>query len=204
MKRNIVFVVLAFILCACASGPVYYAKTPSEAIKPSYDEKRLQDLYDQNKALLNELYTRFTASKVDIYKEGLGFTGLTSRNKERLHYLMVKVRPQDIMYKETKCTPEERFGEVLQTYFPKYLKMMKKKDLDVNDVEGLLFGVYWPVRDVCDTYGGFLEYIEIYFSQKDVYEFLDGKITFQEAVMDSEVITSLNMGPATSVKPVFK
>jgi hypothetical protein len=117
---------------------------------------------------------------------------------------MVKIRPQEIMYKEMKCTSAERFSEVLQKYAPKYLKYMKTSDLNIKSIEGLTFGVYWPVRDVCDTYGGFIEYIEFYTPTQFVNEFLDGKITFQEMLLDSEVITSLDQGPATNVKPVFK
>lgn len=201
-KGCIVVMFLAFFLCACAHGPVYMAKSEGEAIKKDYQDRRLQELYSQNQGLLKELYARYTRSGVDIYKDGLGFTDFTSTKNVRTYYLMVKVRPHEIMYKETKGTSQERFAEVLQKYTPKYLKYMKKSDLDT--IEGLTFGVYWPVRDVCDTYGGFIEYIEIYTPKQFVNEFLDGRITFQEMLLDSEVITSLDSGPATSVKPVFK
>jgi hypothetical protein len=180
------------------------AKNEGEAIKKDYQDKRLQELNNQNQNLLKELYTRFTASNVDIYKDGLGFTDFTSTKNVRTYYLMVKIRPQEIMYKEMKCTSAERFSEVLQKYAPKYLKYMKTSDLNIKSIEGLTFGVYWPVRDVCDTYGGFIEYIEFYTPTQFVNEFLDGKITFQEMLLDSEVITSLDQGPATNVKPVFK
>ena len=203
-KRCLFVAIFAFFLSACAHGPVYYAKSEGEAIKKDYQDKRLQELYNQNQNLLRELYRRFTSSSVDIYKEGLGFTDFTSTKNVRTYYLMVKVRPQEIMYKEMKGTSDERFSEVIQKYAPKYLKYMKKSDLDIKSIEGLTFGVYWPVRDVCDTYGGFIEYIEVYTPKQFVNEYLDGKINFQEMLLDSEVITSLNQGPATSVKPVFK
>lgn len=197
-------VILMFILSACAHGPVYTAKNEGEAIKRDYQDRKLQELYNQNQGLLKDLYARFTSSRVDIYREGLGFTDFTSTKNVRTYYLMVKVKPQDIMYKEMKSKSQERFAEVLQKYAPLYLKYMKKSDLAIQSIEGLTFGVYWPVRDVCDTYGGFIEYIEIYTPKQFVNEYLDGKITFQEMLLDAEVITSLDKGPATSVKPVFK
>jgi hypothetical protein len=200
----IAFTLVAFFLCACAHGPVYTAKNEGEAIKRDYQDRKLQEIYSQNQGLLKELYTRFTSSGIDIYKEGLGFTDFTSTRNVRTYYLMVKVKPQEIMFKEMKSKSQERFAEVLQKYVPKYLKYMKKSDLDITSIEGLTFGVYWPVRDVCDTYGGFIEYIEIYTPKQFVNEFLDGKISLQEMLLDSEVITSLDKGPATSVKPVFK
>jgi hypothetical protein len=204
MKRFFILIIVVFFLSACAHGPVYTAKSEGEAIKKDYQDKRLQELYNQNQNLLRELYKRFTSSQVDIYKDGLGFTDFTSTKNVRTYYLMAKVRPQEIMYKEMKCTSDERFSEVIQKYAPKYLKYMKKSDLDIKSIEGLTFGVYWPVRDVCDTYGGFIEYIEFYTPKQFVNEYLSGTITFQEMLLDSEVITSLNQSPAKSVKPVFK
>ena len=203
-KRFLCVAVFAFLLGACAHGPVYTAKTEREAIKTGYQDQKLQEINSQNQALLKEIYARFTAAKIDFYKEGLGFTDVTSEKGVRMYYLMVKVRPQEIMYKEMKGTSDERFSEVIQKYAPKYLKFMKKSDLDIKSIEGLNFGVYWPVRDVCDTYGGFYEYIEMYTPKQFVNEFLDGKITFQKTLLDSVVVTSLDNRPATSVKPVFK
>lgn len=205
MRRYLVLLVVVFLLSACAHGPVYTAKSEGDAIKKDYQNRRLQDLYGQNQNLLKQLYTRFTTSSVDIYKEGLGFAEFTDQRNNRTYYLMVKVRPQEIMYKGEKNTqPEERFSQVLQQYAPKYFKYMQKSDLDIKSVEGLAFGVYWPVRDVCDTYGGFIEYIEFYTPKQFVNEYLDGKITFQEMLLDTEVIRSLNKGHPASVKPVFK
>jgi hypothetical protein len=203
-KRCLFVAIFAFFLSACAHGPVYTAKNEGEAIKTGYQDKRLQEINSQNQALLKEIYARFTAAKIDFYKEGLGFTDVTSEKGIRMYYLMVKVRPQEITYKEMKGTSDERFSEVIQKYAPKYLKYMKKSDLDIKSIEGLTFGVYWPVRDVCDTYGGFYEYIEMYTPKQFVNEFLDGKITFQKILLDSVVVTSLDNRPATSVKPVFK
>lgn len=206
MKRCciVLLVAAACFLNGCAHGPVYMAKTEGEAIKKDYQDGRLQELYSRNQGLLKTLYTRFTSSHVDIYKEGLGFTDFTNTRNVRTYYLMVKVRPQDIMYKETKSNPDQRFSEVIQKHAPRYLKYMKPSDLDISSVEGLTFGIYWPVRDVCDTYGGFIEYIELHIPKQFVREYLDGTITFQEMLLDTEVITSLNRGQPTNVKPVFK
>ena len=204
MKKCLVFVLVALFLGACAHGPVYTAKNEGEALKKDYQDKRLQDLYSQNQSLLKEIYGRFASHNVDIYKEGLGFTDFTNTRNERTYYLMVKTRPQEVMYKETKSTADERFSDAIRKHAPKYLSYMKKSDLDVKSVEGLTFGVYWPVRDVCDTYGGFFEYVELYTPKQFVNEYLEGKITFQEMLLDTEVITSLNKGNPTSVKPVFK
>jgi hypothetical protein len=204
MRKYFILLIMVFFLSGCAHGPVYTAKSEGEAIKKDYQDRRLQELYSQNQNLLKELYTRFTTARVDIYKEGLGFTDFTNQRNMRTYYLMVKVRPQEIAYKGDKPKADERFSEVLQKHAPKYLKHLRKSDLDIKSVEGLTFGVYWAVRDVCDTYGGFIEYIEFYTPKQFVNEFLDGKITFQEMLLDTEVIRSLEKGQPTSVKPVFK
>ena len=44
----------------------------------------------------------------------------------------------------------------------------------------------------------------MYTPKQFVNEFLDGKITFQDMLLDSVVVTSLDNRPAKSVKPVFK
>lgn len=204
MKKYLVFLMVVFFLSGCAHGPVYTAKSESEAIKKDYQDRRLQELYTQNQNLMKELYTRFTTSRVDIYKEGIGFTDFTNQRNMRTYYLMVKIRPQEIMYKGNKPNADERFSEVLQKHAPKYLKYLRKSDLDIKSIDGLTFGVYWAVRDVCDTYGGFIEYIEFYTPKQFVNEFLEGKITFQEMLLDTEVIRSLDKGQPMSVKPVFK
>jgi hypothetical protein len=181
------------------------ATSESDAIMKGYTDKRLQQLHQENEALLRELYLRFTKANVNIYKEGIGLSMLTDQKNEKLHYIMVNVRPGEIKFDETATKPEQRFSKVLGTYVQKYFGYMKKSDIDRPDIEGLAFGVYWPVLDFsqCDTYGGFIEYINIYFPKQDVYDLLDGKETFQQAVQNSEVVTSLNLGKPTSVRPVF-
>ncbi len=94
-----------------------YCKKRGEAIKKDYQDKRLQDLYSQNQNLLKEIYTRFTASRVDFYKEGLGFTEFTNQRNTRTYFLMVKVRPRRLYTKE-------RLIPNLINDFPRYYKDM--------------------------------------------------------------------------------
>jgi hypothetical protein len=203
-------IVLSFLLLAslwsCAAGPVFVARTQEESIKTRYEDAQLKKLYTENEAFLRDLYSRLNKANVHLYKEGLGLTLLTDQKNEKLHYIMVNLRPAEIYFNEATTKPEQRFAYVLQTYFPKYLNYIKKEDLDRNDIEGLAIGIYWPVRDYsqCDTYGGFIEYIHIYLSREDVWDYLDNKMTFEEAVQNSEVITSLNLQPAKNVRPVFQ
>lgn len=194
----------AFFLSACAHGPVYTAHSESEAIKKDYQDRRLQELYRQNQNHLRAIYGRFTAAGINMYKEGLGFTDFTSEKNVRTYYLMVKVKPEEITYKEMKSTSEGRFADAMLKHAPKYLKYIKKSDLDIQSIEGLTFGVYWAVRDVCDTYGGFIEYVELYIPKQFVNEYLDGRISFQEMLVDSEVIKSLDKSQPSNVRPVFK
>jgi hypothetical protein len=72
----------------------------------------------------------------------------------------------------------------------------------MDGVDGLAFGVYWPVRDLsqCDTYGGFLEYTIIYFHKDDFVSLIEKRATLSEAVENAEVVTSLARKPARSVR----
>lgn len=204
--RIIILFCLLVTLCSCATpGPVYMAKNETESMKTSYGDAQLRKLYMENDALLRGIYLRLNKSNVNIYREGIGLTILSDDKNEKLHYIMMNIRPSEIVFDENSTKPEQRFSNVLRTYFPKYLNYIKKQDLDRDDIEGLALGIYWPVRDYsqCDTYGGFIEYIHIYFTRENVWDFLDGKKGFVEVVQDSEVITSLNLQPAKNVRPVF-
>ncbi|WP_028893853.1 hypothetical protein [Syntrophorhabdus aromaticivorans] len=205
MKKYVFLAILTIFICSCGKGPIHVATTESEAVKRGYGDPKLQELYDQNETLLREIYLRFTKANVNIYKEGIGLSLLTDRQNDKLHYIMVNIRPQEIVFDESKSKPEQRFSQVLQTYVRKYVGYMKKEDIDRPDIEGLAFGVYWPVRDYsqCNTHGGFIEYIHVYMPTAEVYDLLDGRSTFEEAIGNSEVVTSLNLDKATSVKPVF-
>jgi hypothetical protein len=203
--KKLILVILFGFLCSCAAGPIYIAKNQTESIKVSYNNAKLQKLYEENEKLLKEIYLRLSNSNVNIYMDGIGLTILNDEKKEQLHYIMMNIRPSEIVFNEITTKPDQRFSTVLQTYFPKYLNFIKKEDLNRDDIEGLALGIYWPVRDYsqCNQYGGFVEYIHIYFTREDVFDFLDRRKTFTEVVNDSEVITSLNLQPAKSVRPQF-
>jgi hypothetical protein len=204
MKKVIPVILLAF-LCSCGTGAIHVAKNETESYKTIYEDSHVQKLSKENEALLKGIYQRLSSSNINIYKEGIGITLLSDQKNEKLHYIMINVRPSEIAFNENTTTPEQRFSYVLQNSFPKYLKLIKKEDLSHDDIEGLALGIYWPVRDFsqCDTYGGFIEYIHIYFTKEDVLYMLDGRKNFVDAVQSSEVIASLNLKPAQNVRPVF-
>jgi hypothetical protein len=203
--KKIVFICLLSFLCSCTSGPIYMAKNQTESIKYSYDDAKMNKLYADNESRLKGIYLRLNNSNVNIYKEGIGLTILNDEKNEKLHYIMMNIRPSEIVFDEVSTKPEQRFSNVLQSYFPKYLRFIEKDDLERDDIEGLALGIYWPVRDFsqCNQYGGFVEYIHVYFTREDVFDFLDRRKTFAEVINDSEVIASLNLQPAKSVRPKF-
>ena len=205
MKFTVV-VSLAFFLFGCAgTGAVYVAKTESESIKSTYEDPHVQSLQQKNMDLVRDIYRRFVQSNVSIYQGGIGITTLTDQHNEKLHYIMANIRPSDVYFDENTTKPEGRFSHVLMTAFPKYLKFMKSSDLDRDDIEGLEFGIYWPVRDYsqCNTYGGFIEYIHIYFKKDEAQDVIDGRRDYADSLQDAEIITSLGLQPAKSVRPVF-
>jgi len=204
MKR-IILVGLIFFLFGCSSGPMYIAQTETESVKRVYNDPALQALYNQNAAHLQQIYLRLQQAKIGVYPDGIGITNLTDQNNQKLHYVMVNIRPRDVKFDVNTTKPEGRFSHVLQTAFSKYLKYIKTSDLERDDIEGLAFGIYWPVLDYsqCDTYGGFIEYIHIYLRKADAQDVIEGRRSFTDSLEDAEIITSLNLQPAKSVRPVF-
>jgi hypothetical protein len=204
MKKAIILFISLFLF-SCAAGPVYVAKTETESVKTSYQDKQLQVLHDRNVDLLSQIYGRYNRSRVDIYPEGIGFTLLMGPRQEKYPYLMVNVRPKEVYFDMNSSKSNERFSLVLQSYLEKYMNFLQSSDLDRDDVKGLAFGVYWPVRDysLCTSNGGFIEYINIYLSKTDAQEILDRRRGFRDVLDKSEIITSLDLKPAISVKPVF-
>jgi hypothetical protein len=194
-----------FIFCSCVSGPVYIAKNESESIKRIYEDPKLQRLYDKNVDLLKDIYMRCSASHVGIAPDGIGFTPLKDENNQKLYYLMVYVRPSEISFDGNTTKAENRFSYVLQQV-PKYMKLIKSKDLDRDDIGGLAFGIYWPVKDFskCSQYGGYIEYLYVFFKKAGAQDVLDGRRDYKEALVDTEVITSLELQPAKNVRPVFE
>ena len=75
MKKFII-ILAALFLFSCTLGPVHVAKTEEESMKTSYNESQLNALYDKNKPLLHDIYSRLKSSNMNIYPEGIGFTTL--------------------------------------------------------------------------------------------------------------------------------
>jgi hypothetical protein len=117
---------------------------------------------------------------------------------------MTHIRPAEISFDVNTTKPEQRFSYALLEV-PRYLKLLKSKDLERDGIEGLAFGIYWPVRDFsqCQENGGFIEYLYVYLKKDDAQDILDGRIDYKTALIDSEVITSLDLKPTKSVRPVF-
>jgi hypothetical protein len=203
--RAFCVIALSFMLFSCASGPVYVAKTETESMRTAYDDPQLKMLSNKHDGLLKDIYSRFQKSSVPFYNQGLGFTSIRDPKGQGHAYLMVYVRPGEIFFDENKTKPEQRLSEVLSKYFEKYLAYMKKDDLVSPDIQGLAFGVYWPVRDFsqCDTYGGFLEYAIVFIRKGDFRQMKDQLKTFREVAEHSEVLVSQQLSPAVSVRPVF-
>jgi hypothetical protein len=204
--KTIITVFACLFLFSCTVGPVHMAKTEQESIKNSYDEAQLRTLYDKNKPLLHEIYARLKASQINIYREGIGFTTLKDEANGRHYYLMVNIRPPEIVFDESSSKPEQRFSKVMAGYFEKYLVYVKKSDLEASGAEGLSLGVYWPVRDYsqCKENGGFLEYIIVYFSKEDLISIANGNKSFAEVASDTEIIASLDLKPPAHMKPVYQ
>jgi hypothetical protein len=203
MKKYLV-VLIALFLFSC-TGTIYTAKTEKEGMKGSYEEPALRELANRNQDLLSQIYSRYSRSRVDIYPGGIGFTTLRGLDSSKHAYLLVSVRPAEVYFDEVSTKPEQRFSKVLQVYMEKYMGFLNAGDLDRNGVEGLAFGIYWPVRDYsqCDQYGGFLEYITVYLPKEDAQDLLNKRRSFRESLEDAEIYTSLEMKPAVSVRPVF-
>jgi hypothetical protein len=195
---------MLFIFCSCAAGPVYMAKNESESIKRVYGDTKSQELFDKNTDLFKDIYLRYSTSHINIYNDGIGITTLKDNKNKTLHYLMAYIRPAEISFDGNTTKPEQRFSYALLEV-PRYLKLMKSNDLERNGIEGLAFGIYWPVRDFsqCQSNGGFIEYLYVYLTKDDAQDILAGRKDYKATLVYSEVITSLDLKPAKSVRPVF-
>ncbi len=202
-KLLLVFVALTFV--GCAAGPVYVAKNEMEGIKTTYDDPALSAAYGQHRGLLNDLYGRFTRNKISIYPQGLGVTNLKDQKGKNHVYLLTSIRPPELCFDQVQSKPEERFSQVIGTSYEKYLTYFNRDDLKSNDLEGLAFGIYWPVRDFsqCDQYGGYIEYSIVYLSKDDFFDIKDGAKTFLEVAETAEIMASFEQKPAHSIRPVF-
>ena len=205
MRNIIIIALLAFTVCACTPGPIYIAKDESDSVKKNYNDQHVQALFEKNAGLFKDIYARYNSSNVGIYQDGIGITTLEDTNKEKLHYVMAYVRPKEASFDVNATKPDDRLAKIIRDFVPKYIKTIKSRDLDADDIEGLAFGVYWAVRDhsQCDTYGGYIEYMYIFFPKSAAQSYLDGKLSLAEAIDQSEVMTSLELKPAKNIRPVF-
>jgi hypothetical protein len=205
MKNVIIALLLAVLVASCASGPTYYAKSESDSIKKNYNDKQVQNLYEANAGFFKDIYNRYNSADVGIYPDGIGITTLQDYDKTTLHYLMVYVRPKEASFDMNTTKPEQRLAMVIRDFVPKYLKMIKPRDLDKNDIEGIAFGVYWAARDhsQCDTFGGHVEYVHIFFPKSAAQAYLNGNLSLAEAIDQSEVMASTDLKPAQAIRPVF-
>jgi hypothetical protein len=202
MKAAVIFALFVCVFVSCSAGPIFVAKDESEGIKTSYEDPALSELATRYRPLLNDVYRRYQSAGIGIYPGGIGFTTVSTDEGRKLHYLLVQVRPRNIMFGEVQTKPRERFGQVFERHFENNLRYLKADDVRKDGIDGLAFGVYWPVRDLsqCDTYGGFLEYTIIYFHKDDFLNFIEKRTTFSEAVDNAEVVMSLDRKAAKSVK----
>ncbi|MGD0485790.1 MAG: hypothetical protein ABSB94_01195 [Syntrophorhabdales bacterium] len=203
MKAVVIVLLFLCVLVSCSIGPVFIAKNEDEAIITSYQDPALSELSSRHRPLLNDIYRRYKSAGIDFYPNGLGFMDFTDDQGKTLHYLLVEVRPDKIStIGEVQSKPAGRFSEVFEHHFEKNLRHLKAEDVRMDGVDGLAFGVYWPVRDLskCGDYGGFIEYMTIYFHKDDFVSLIEKRTTLSEAVENAEVVTSLDRKPAKSVR----
>jgi hypothetical protein len=198
---------LAFSLCllvSCTAGPVYVAKNENDGIRTSYQDQKLDGLAARNHSGLKAIYERYQQARIDVYPNGIGFTELSDTAGKRHYYLLVDVRPRDITFGMGQTKAQDRFTEVYRHHFESNLRYVKEQDLGMEGVEGLAFAVHWPVRDLsqCDSHGGFLEYIMIYLPKGDFLRLVRGEASFSDLAKNAEVVTSLDMKKADSVRIV--
>jgi hypothetical protein len=206
MKRlTVALVVLAGFLAGCA-GPVQVAKTESEGIKTNYQDPALTQLQQKNQALAKDIFARYQRVHMGIAKEGIGFTSLVDTKGKKLYYLLVEIRPEEVNFNQHATTGTQRLQTIMQRYFEPNLRMMTKQDVGAAGIDGLAFGVTWAVRDYyqCDKYGGFVEYVIAYMSKADFNAIVDGSKTVGNVLRDSEVITSLDLAPAQSIRLTYQ
>ena len=180
------------------TGP--YSKDGFGGHKDDNEDPRLSELSQQAPGCRNK-YTNCTRLRGSISIRMARLYVGSGPGGQKYYYPLVQVRPRNIMFGEVQTKPQERFAEVYERHFEKNLRLMKVGDLK-DGVDGLAFGVYWPVRDLsqCDSHGGFLEYTLIYFSKADFIDLAAKNISLNEAVENAEVVTSLGRKPAKNIK----
>ncbi|MBP1730104.1 MAG: hypothetical protein H6Q55_533 [Deltaproteobacteria bacterium] len=203
--KKIVILCLFVFLSGCA-GPVYLAKTEAEAVKTGYQDPELAALSQKYQSLFKAIYARCVSNKMALAKDGLGFTSLRDGKGKKLNYLLVQMRPEEVNFDKNTTTGQQRLQQIVQRYADPNLRLITKQDIAPNDIDGLAFGVTWPVRDFyqCNTQGGFVEYFIAYISKSDFNARADGAKAVREVLGESEVITSLDLTPPISIRLTFQ
>jgi hypothetical protein len=201
--KTLLAVLVLFCLVSCAAGPVIVAKNESEGIRSTYDDAKLNELSRERSATLRDIYQRYQLAKVDVYPAGIGFTTLSDNLGKKHYYLQVQVRPRNVSFGEQTSTPQTRLQAILDKDFEKNLKLLKRQDLEGGAIEGLAFGVSWPVRDLtqCDTYGGYVEYAMVYLTKAEFTDIAEGRTGFNQALRHAQVVTSLGLQKARTLDP---
>ena len=195
-------VLVATVFLGACTGAVHLAKNESEGLKTGYQDPELAALSNKYTGSLKEIYARYTSKGMGVAKEGLGFTSLSDNRGKRVYYLFVETHHEECNFDKNTTIGQQRLQVVLQRYFEPELRVLTKKDVAPDDISGVAFGVAWAVRDFyqCDKYGGFVEYVIAYISKSDFYAIVDGTKTVNSVLANSEVITSLDLQPPTSIK----
>jgi hypothetical protein len=204
--RKLFGIFLCLALVSCAMGPVQVAKNESEVFKTSYEDPDFARVYKANEAALRNIYLRYRNAGVDFYDDGIAIIGLKDLSgKMQDHYVSIKIRPAELIFDRENSEPDNsprRLKRITQQEFPKYIRYLKKSDLELHDIQGLAFGIYWPLRDYtqCNKYGGCVEYAIVYLDNKHVTEILDGTRPFQDVIKECKVVASFNLRPAETMR----
>lgn len=195
--------VLALFLMSCSHSP-NIAYSDMEGIKGKYEDPRLAALNSKYQSSLQDIFARYRQSGIDIYKEGIGFAKLSDRDGQTYYYLMVLVKPSEIAFDGAKTTPDQRLAAIMNRHFGPNLRYLDLRDLQKDEIDGVAFGVYWPVRDFneCSKYGGFLEYAVAYIKKSDVISFLGKTASFSEIAKDAEIVTSQGLKDPVPIRLV--
>jgi hypothetical protein len=192
--KLLITTVLALFLASCAPSP-HIAFNDAEGIKATYEDARLTEFNQKYRASLKDIYARYRQAGINIYREGIGFTKLSDRDGNSYYYLMVMVKPAELSFDGNSTKSEQRLTTIIKRHFEPHFRYLTVGDLQKDDVDGLAFGVYWPVRDYeqCSSYGGFLEYVVVYLRKADAIAFLNRNVGLDEMLRDAEITTSLGL-----------
>lgn len=203
--KKLVGLFVCILLVSCAMGPVQVAKNESEVFKTTYEDPDLARVYQMNEAALRNIYLTYKSAGIDFYYDGIAVIGLKDpAGRPQEHYVSIKIRPAAIVFEREVSDPDkwpERLKRITHQEFPKYIQYLKKSDLQFKDIEGMAFGIYWPLRDYtqCDKYGGCIEYAIVYLTNQDIADILSGAKSFLDVAKERRVLASFNSNPAETV-----